>query len=1254
MKLKGSISLALAFLMLIASFVSCTEQTTAITDGETANSVSDTAQSTAAPSDTDTEGTEAPGTASDTAPGTESAEQSTSAETESETETETETEEATTQPDAELGLPSDIVFRSVYGTGVNNDTPVKYGYIELSNTGDKPVDLSGKALLYKTDTSTKYAKLSFPEGTVIEPSASYLIRCGEGKSKTGKPYDEDYEKIRIDYYDVSWSQVIDNKEITLALVDSGTSIDIKADVTKVKSVYSYFIATQTESKDPCTAVGISKNTVACLNSIDKYETVNMKNASASTLADIRPMYSGGDKNTWLSQTANVVTFSHEAGFYDEGFKLKLEALDGYTIYYTTTGKDPRVSGAKYTGAISIGKTDNQSWGSLTRLNSQLNGARLPSVNVQIGGKVIKAYATNGKVSTQVVTKTFFVIPGASDYDVPFLSISLDPDDFVSSDKGIYYTVMKDPFGKKERRTAYLEIIETDGSAVSSSYIELAMNGNGSLGNNSKSMRVYFKSDADPTVVGNPSKLKYDIFCGAARDGVTEYKRLVLRNSGNDSSRSHLRDAYMQALCSELNCPTMAYRPSFLFVNGEFWGVYNIRERYDAKYFEEHYGIQEENFCMLESPSPLITGNGTTMYWLNDGVEGDEQAFYDLYDYIMSHDLSNSTYYQYVADRIDLDNMIDFFVGSMYLCNLDWPTNNIKMWRNKNPDDPSGMDTKWRFVFCDMDMGVGLASNIDNNMFPNAFDSGTIAGNMMKRLLNNSTFKEKFIKRFYECAETVFDEERANLLLDEMKAGIEDVIQLHFNRWPGDGGSMSNFNSHIESIRYFMNNRKEKALAHMQAYFGIQPSQINVMWDSDAATVTLAGTKLENSGYSEIFETKKTVNVLIDVKSGYEYVGTLMYNAEGKKYSFTTKNISVTVSGTSTITVLTRKAGMTAEPMVVTGSRAIFVLDKNGDLYAWGENNLGQLGIQTNCTVTKPIHVASGVIKVATSMGGTEGDAPMTAFITADGKLYTVGNNSNGQLGRQGNAYVVTQVETDFTVADISVGLDHLLVLSDTGELYGCGNNAYGQLGNNNYTGSVHGLVKLASGAVNIAAGRRHSLYTDENGDLYALGDNRWTKIHSSAPEVITSPYKVMSNVKYIAAGQHNSLAITDSGDLYYFGWRGVTGFGAGTSSGVPEKIASDMVMAAIQDEHIVMLDKSGNVYGFGLNNYGQISDDMATKNEPCLMATGATCVGAGTYYSAWILSDGTVMVRGYNGRGVIGNGTTGDYTSPYSPMKVNY
>jgi len=514
----------------------------------------------------------------------------------------------------------------------------------------------------------------------------------------------------------------------------------------------------------------------------------------------------------------IVAFSKPGGFYDSAFNVTLSAPSGYTIYYTTDGSDPRISNNQYSEPISILKSDGRPAGQIIK--------SFGIGSSQFRGTVVRSYARKDNLVTPVCTQSYFVSPNlAAQYKIPYISITLKASDFAAPG-GIYSTVMINPFATKERKVAFCEFFEADGTKVDELYAELSMHGNGSLGAPQKSMRLYFQNDIDADAVNYPSKLKYDIFQGRTKDVngnyITSYKRLLLRNSGNDFNTAFLRDRLLQKISEPLIVDYQESRPAMIFIDGEFWGMYNVRERYDAKYFNDHYGITEENFAMLEAPSPLkYNMDYNHAYELCDGVAGDEKPWVALIDFAAKNNLAIEANYKKVADQLDVDNLIDMFIANIYLCNTDWPGNNVKVWRNKNANDPSGMDTKWRFVLMDMDMGGGWGdNNSSRNMMNQAFGGNVIASNLMESLLKNQGFKTKFINRFVQVVDTVYKPELTIPVLDQMANEIKLPMAFSISRWPNSGNSMSNWNSEIAKARTFLQNRSAYAKQQMFSYFGM--------------------------------------------------------------------------------------------------------------------------------------------------------------------------------------------------------------------------------------------------------------------------------------------------------------------------------------------------------------------------------------------------------------------------------------------------
>ncbi|GAJ97505.1 hypothetical protein JCM19055_367 [Geomicrobium sp. JCM 19055] len=154
-----------------------------------------------------------------------------------------------------------------------------------------------------------------------------------------------------------------------------------------------------------------------------------------------------------------------------------------------------------------------------------------------------------------------------------------------------------------------------------------------------------------------------IFFGS--DERQRFNRLLLRNSGQDYNKTFFRDALLQGLVQDLDFDTQLYRPARLFINGDDWGIYNIRERYDHHYFRLKHNIQEENLDVIE-------------HTFDDGITasiGDTIAYEQLEQFIREHDMSESQNYEKVAQKINLNSLLDYYISQIYFDNNDWPHNN---------------------------------------------------------------------------------------------------------------------------------------------------------------------------------------------------------------------------------------------------------------------------------------------------------------------------------------------------------------------------------------------------------------------------------------------------------------------------------------------------------------------------------------------------------------------------------------------------
>ncbi len=1169
-------------------------------------------------------------------------------------------------PPADLSKYSDLVISKVYGNGGNTTGVCEHSFIELTNTGSKSVSLGGLALYYKTAASGSYTEFNLPSVT-LGAGKTYLIRGASATKGTAK-YDTSAEVIRVEKYDTQWDITLSNKEIRLILAPSGQSFSKTAQPAEIDGKISYFVATDSYYFDTGYVDDYSKNKVAVRTAMKQdsgYYLQNLTKTTSDKLAQIVPTTMNGSKAKVTGSKLNEVAFSSPAGFYTSTVKLTLTAPEGYSkVYYTLDGSDPTKSSTRkeYSTTISLADTSSVSFGKTYNTGLSYVSAIRSNATKMLGARVVKACAYNGKEYTGVYTNTYIISSQMKNYGVTVMSLSMDINE-IFGDPGFYHNFNASSNDPNTRGKGFMEVFDENGTRRGYSYVEMAVSGHGSSGVGNRSFKVFYKG-SNNTADGTESKLNYDLFDGYATNSkgqnITEFSRLLLRNSGNDVHSSLIRDAYMQRVSRALNVDTMAYAPVLLFINGEFWGVYNARERYSGDYVESHYGIDKDNVALIESDYSQVHTNQNAPFIVSSGLDNDADDFNDLVTYIKSNSMSNSKNYQYVASKLDIDSFIDMYVSRLYFSARDWPENNIKIWRNRVENDPSGFDNKWHFTLLDMDMGISFFTDANNttensNFFGWIDATGCVVGNIMHALKQNATFKKQFLKRFYEVLNEIYIPSMMEEELDKIVAERAPIFSLQLQRWPGI--TNESYSTSVSNMRKFINNRYGYAINYLCSYMGVTESYLQNLSGNYITTefsearlvVKIDGSAVKPS-YTKKFDNSITFKVEATANEGFELVAIVFTDTSGKVTRYTGGTASISTSKGGEITFETKKnatdVSLSVHPGIVAGGEQMYYLTSDGKLYAWGYNINNVLGAGASTEkVTKPVLVRENVAQIEVCHSNDVENSNhniAAAILTLDGDIYIIGAGTIAPLGA---ASTWKLVEFDGYPVSISVGYDHMLVLDKDGGVWGIGNNSYGQLGTPNVGSTVESFRKIADNAVMISAGRRNSAYVDQNGDCYVLGDARWNKFRSSTDN-ITSPYKLLSGVTYISSGEHEMIMVTESGNLYYAGWRSIQGFTQGTgTSGAAKLNVTGVEKAAIHFGNMVILTESGAVYVYGLNTGNAIGSSVTGGTPSRLISSGVKDVAAGYDFIAYMLSDGTVKVTGSNAYGQAGNGTTSEYVN---------
>jgi hypothetical protein len=323
-------------------------------------------------------------------------------------------------------------------------------------------------------------------------------------------------------------------------------------------------------------------------------------------------------------------------------------------------------------------------------------------------------------------------------------------------------------------------------------------------------------------------------------GPDRFKRLILRNSGNDnvnyaSTNTHFRDPLIHTLgkVSNRNPMISESKPVNVFLNGNYHGLFNLREREDRYYIETHTGITEDyDFIELEFG-----------YYGNIHViEGSYDAWRDLLSFVdTTGNLSLDEDYQLVKEMVDLDNFTDYWITEVFAGNYDWISNNIKFWK---PDNG-----KWQWLYWDTDHGLGLKyshyGDVEwNTLYWSLTFSDRAWANgynniLIRNLLKNDVYKAHFIRRFTQLISTSLSYEHTAPLLDSMKSLYQDDMAIHAGLW---GRSMSNWNSSIEIVDDYLKRRPDTVLNHIRDFFGLQnPVPVSIRIEPPGAgTVNFSG------------------------------------------------------------------------------------------------------------------------------------------------------------------------------------------------------------------------------------------------------------------------------------------------------------------------------------------------------------------------------------------------------------------------------
>jgi hypothetical protein len=477
-------------------------------------------------------------------------------------------------------------------------------------------------------------------------------------------------------------------------------------------------------------------------------------------------------------------FSMPSGFYDQLFNVEITNPNpgSTSVHYTTDGSEPSPLSPLYTGEP------------------------IPVMySVVLKAKVFGL----GYLPSQNTVSSYLF--GVS-HTTPIISVVTDQANLYG-EKGIF-----DNWWNDWEKAAYVEYFDSTQNIIFSQ--RTGMQIDGGWGGARYQPQHSFRLELDDGVLGD-GKIEYPLIPG--RPGRTEYSRFYLRNGSNQYLVLPYKDAsQVTAMGNGTNNYYSAWRPVSVYINGYYYGLYELREKIDAEYFKTLEGADEDGMGLLS----LSAWYGFALR----ALEGSVDEYLDDYTAFVQIDPADTNYWKLADTYFDLTYYTDYIIGESWIANTDWPGNNIKIYRSDK--------TNYRWRFCLIDLELSLAPNswtdcyTDHIRYMLDADANNPFINVWKRSMQNEQYYHYFINRFADVMNTSYLFENVSSIENQMYEQTVIEMPKEFARW-GDQNhipeQMATYTDNHNIFQSQLNERSTQVRNHIQSNFNL-PNQVDLTLD----------------------------------------------------------------------------------------------------------------------------------------------------------------------------------------------------------------------------------------------------------------------------------------------------------------------------------------------------------------------------------------------------------------------------------------